>query len=186
MSDIDAIKGLELPNEGAGLFLKLADGETVKARITSLPVIFTNIFVRNTGEEDKSTRLAFIIWNHDLKKPQIWETNAATYGQQIAPLLEDEDYGDWREYDVKISRSGEKQATRYNVRPGTKRYKLDKVQTKACEDVNIIATLQKGQGKHNVLWLAEYRNLKEQGLLDDNGNRVGQGDDNQDPEAPPY
>lgn len=160
MSDIDKIKGYQPPSEGGGLFLKLADGEEYKVRIFSLPVIFENEF--KMGEEiNLSTRFGFIVWNHDLDKAQIWITNAATYGQQISPLLEDDEYGDWREYDVKIKRTGEKAQTRYHIRPGIKRSELTKEQLSACNKIDIIAAIKKSDSASKVMWLSEYRELEE-------------------------
>lgn len=162
-SDIDKIRGYNPPSEGGGgTFLKLADGESVKVRITSLPVIFQNEFKNPDGEVTISTRFAFIVWNHDIGKPQVWGTNGATYGQQIAPLLEDDEYGDWREYDVKISRTGEKAQTRYSVRPGVKRYKLEADQLTQCNNIDIIAQVGKGMGVSQVMWLSEWRELEEE------------------------
>ena len=157
-NDIDSIRGYQPPSEG-GIFLKLADGEEVKVRLVSLPVIFENEF--KLGEEvNLSTRFGFIVWNHDIDKAQIWVTNAATYGQQISPLLEDDEYGDWREYDVKIKRTGEKAQTRYHVRPGIKRYDLDESQQVACEAIDIIEIIKKSDSASKVMWLAEWRELE--------------------------
>lgn len=161
MSDIDKIRGFQPKGEG-GAFLKLADGEEVKIRIASLPVIFENEF--RMGEEiNLSTRFGFIVWNHDLGRAQIWVTNAATYGQQISPLLEDDEYGDWREYDVKLKRTGEKAQTRYHLRPGVKRYELEEEQKTACDNIDIVAYIKKSDSASKVMWLAEYRELEEQG-----------------------
>jgi hypothetical protein len=158
--DIEKIRGVKLPGEG-GAFLKLSDGEEVKVRITSLPVIFENTF--KIGEEiSLSTRFGFVVWNHDLGKAQIWVTNSATYGQQISPLLEDDEYGDWREYDVKIKRTGEKAQTRYNLRPGVKRYELTEEQLKSCESIDILAFIKKSDSASKVMWLSDYRELQEE------------------------
>ena len=161
MSDIDSLKGFN-PG-GGGLFLKLSDGDTVRVRITSLPVIFQNTFIRGE-EESVSTAFGFVVWNHETNSAQIWQTNGATYGQQIAPLLEDEEYGDWREYDVKISRTGEKQQTRYSVRPGVKRYKLNAEQLHTTDDVDIIGTIAKNDHASHVMWLTDYKDAQEAGI----------------------
>lgn len=160
MNDIESIKGFQPKSEGGGLFLKLSDGEEVKVRITSLPVIFENEF--KLGEEiSLSTRFGFVVWNHDLNKAQIWVTNSATYGQQVSPLLEDEEYGDWREYDVKIKRTGEKAQTRYHLRPGVKHYALDKVQQDTCDAIDLLGNIKKSDSASKVMWLSEYRELEE-------------------------
>ena len=160
MTDIEKIKGFQPKSEGSGLYLKLADGEEVKVRLMSLPVIFENEF--KMGEEvSLSTRFGFIIWNHDFNKAQVWVTNAATYGQQISPLLDDDEYGDWREYDVKIKRTGEKAQTRYHIRPGVKRYELSEEQKKACDNLDLITLIKKSDSASKVMWLSEYRELEE-------------------------
>lgn len=162
MSDIDALKGFNPGGSGGGgLFLKLNDGDAVKVRLASLPVIFNNAFEQPSGEVKVDTRFAFVVWNHDEGKAQIWITNGATYGQQIAPLLDDEDYGDWREYDVTISRSGEKAQTRYSVRPSPKRVPLKPEQLSAVEGVDIIDKISKGRGASQVMWLTDYKKQQE-------------------------
>lgn len=158
-SDIDAIRGYNPPS-GAGSFLKLNDSETAKVRITSLPVIFQNEF-KMGDEVTLSTRFAFIVWNHDAERAQIWQTNGATYGQQLSPLLEDDEYGDWREYDVKISRSGEKAQTRYTIRPGIKRYELTDEQLNAVNSIDIVSVLDKSDNASQVMWLSEWRELED-------------------------
>lgn len=188
-SDIDEIRGYNPPSN-SGTFLKLNDGETVKVRITSLPVIFQNEY--NQGEEvNISTRFAFIIWNHDDNKAQIWQTNGATYGQQISPLLEDEEYGDWRKYDVKISRSGEKAQTRYSVRPGVKQYDLEDEQLDAVGSIDIIALLNKQDSNSQVMWLNEWREMEEEARkkpaksemesLEKAGNAIHRDDEDEEP-----
>lgn len=164
MDDISALKGFNPGGGGgSGLFLKLADGDAVKVRLASLPVIFQNTFERENGEIKVDTRFAFIVWNHDEGQAQIWVTNGATYGQQIAPLLDDEDYGDWREYDVTISRAGEKAQTRYSVRPSPKRVPLLPEQSDAVYKVDIIDKISKGKGASHVMWLTDYKKLQEAG-----------------------
>lgn len=160
MSDIEKIKGFQ-PDGGGGLFLKLADGEEVKVRIVSLPVIFENEF--KIGDEvSLSTRFAFVIWNHEIDKAQIWQTNAATYGQQISPLLDDDEYGDWRKYDMKIKRTGEKAQTRYHLRPGVKRYDLTEEQIAETDKIDIITTIKKSDSASKVMWLSDYRELEQE------------------------
>lgn len=181
-SDIDALRGFNPGGSGGGgLFLKLADGDQVKVRLASLPVIFQNAFEdQRTGEVKIDTRFAFVVWNHDESKAQIWITNGATYGQQIAPLLDDDEYGDWREYDVKLSRSGEKAQTRYYVRPGTKRESLTADQGEAVENVDIIEKISKGKGASQVMWLTEYKKLQEAAKNKDNKDNA----DDADPAVP--
>lgn len=184
MDDINALRGFNPGGGGSGgLFLKLGDGDQVRVRLASLPVIFQNAFDdQRTGETKIDTRFAFIVWNHNEDKAQIWITNGATYGQQIAPLLDDEDYGDWREYDVTISRSGEKAQTRYSVRPIPKRTMLGYDAQKAVESVDIIEKIGRGKGTSQVMWLTEYKKLQDESSKNARLNMdAGRQDDNTQP-----
>lgn len=159
-NEIDQIRGYQ-PDGGGGLYLKLSDGDEVKVRIFSLPAIFENEY--KVGEEvSLSARFGFIVWNHEINKAQVWVTNAATYGQQISPLLEDDEYGDWREYDVKLKRTGEKAQTRYHIRPGVKRYDLSDEQLASCGNLDLLTLLKKSPSASKVMWLSEYRELEEE------------------------
>lgn len=160
---MDAIRDYNPPSE-AGTYLKLNDGESAKIRITSLPVIFQNEF-KMGDEVTLSTKFAFVIWNHDAGKAQVWETNGATYAQQIKPLLnpvDDDQESDWRKFDIRITRTGEKAQTRYNIKAGTKVYDLDDDQLEAVAAIDIIATLNKSDGKTQVMWLSQWRELEEE------------------------
>lgn len=152
MSDISK----KYPNvsTGGGLFLKIADGETVKVRLFSDPIYFDSEYKGNL-----SARFAWVIWNHDVGQAQIWATNGATYNS-IKDLVLDEEYGDPSEYDIKITRTGVEQQTRYSVRPGTKRYKLSEDQIEACEAVDAIELIDKPDNTQHVMWLEEHREEK--------------------------
>lgn len=139
---------------GGGLFLKLNDGDTVKVRLYSDPVYFDSEFKGNL-----SARFAWVIWNHDEEKAQIWATNGATYNS-IKDLVLDEEYGDPSEYDIKITRTGTEQQTRYSIRPGTQRYVLTTEQLQACKGVDIIEKIDKSDSTQHVMWLEEHREQK--------------------------
>lgn len=152
MSDIS--KKYPSVGNGTGLFLKINDGETVKVRLVSDPIIFNSEFKGNI-----STRFAWLIWNHDQETAQIWATNGATYNS-IKDLALDEEYGDPAEYDIKITRTGVEQQTRYSVRPGTKQYKLEDEQLRACNDLDPIALIDKPDSTSHVMYLEEHREEK--------------------------
>lgn len=139
---------------GGGTFLKLNDGDTVKVRIMSDPVYFDNDF-----KGDLTPRIAWVIWNHDENKAQIWATNGATYNS-IKDLVSDDEYGDPQKYDIKITRTGTMQQTRYSVRPGTARDPLSVDQIKACEAIDPIEVIGRSQTAQHVMWLEEHREEK--------------------------
>ena len=140
---------------GGGSFLKINDGETVKVRIVSDPVYFDNEY-----KGQLSARIAWVVWNHDEQKPQIWQTNGATYNS-VKDLVADDEYGDPTEYDIKITRTGIEQQTRYSVRPGAKRYSLEDDQLEQCNAIDIIAKIDRSEYTHHVMWLEEHREDKE-------------------------
>jgi len=141
-------------NTGGGLFLKIADGETVKVRLVSDPIYFDNIF-----KDTMTSRFAWVIWNHDAQTAQIWATNGATYNS-IKDLVLDEEYGDPSEYDIKITRTGVEQQTRYSVRPGTKRYDLTDKEKAECDKLDPIQLIDKADSTQHVMWLEEHREEK--------------------------
>lgn len=141
---------------GGGLFLKLQDGQTVKVRLMSDTVYFDNEYKGNL-----SSRLAWVIWNYEENKAQIWATNGATYNS-IKDLVLDDEYGDPSQYDIKITRTGVEQQTRYSVRPGTKREALPEEWAKQCEALNPIEIIDKSPNASHVMWLEEHREEKEQ------------------------
>jgi hypothetical protein len=108
--------------EGGGLYLKLEDGQTVKLRIASEPVIFESESEWG-GEKSLSTRYGWLVWNQDTKQPQILQQSARFF-KQIAALAQDEEWGDPKEYDIKITRQGTGTETTYNVTPSSNRASL--------------------------------------------------------------
>ena len=152
MSDIS--KKYPTVSGGSGLFLKLSDGETVKVRLMSDPVYFDNEY-----KGSLSSRFAWIAWNHDEQKAQIWATNGATYNS-IKDLVLDDEYGDPSKYDIKITRTGVEQQTRYSIRPGTQRDNLSTEAIHACEAINIIEIIDKSEHASHVMYLEEHREEK--------------------------
>jgi len=96
--------------EGAsdGLYLKLKDGDNFKLRILSEPVI-------TVYKEGDRPRYAWVVWNHDLKKTQIYAAGVSVYSQLVALV---EDWGEPTDFDVRIKREGSGiQDTSYLVTP---------------------------------------------------------------------
>lgn len=179
-NDLDIYKEYTPPQGDGSDYLKLKDGDSFKLRLVSLPIVYSSSYTNQESNETKvSTRYAYVVWNHDENRAQVWGSiNAATYGQ-ISELVKDEDFGDHREYDVKVSRTGSGASdTRYSVRPGVKRYALTPDQIKSCSELDAIDKVSKGKGVSSVMWLADYHKAKEaaerrkNGLEDESGNET--------------
>tara|TARA_R110000772_G_scaffold199489_1_gene310090 strand:- start:80 stop:577 length:498 start_codon:yes stop_codon:yes gene_type:complete len=63
---------------------------------------------------------ACCVWNYELKKIQIWEFTQRSIQEGVQNLIDDQDWGDPRNYDIKIIRSGESLETKYSVSPRLK------------------------------------------------------------------
>lgn len=95
-------------NASEGLFLKLRDGDSYKLRIMSEPVI-------TVYKEGDRPRYAWVVYNHDLKKPQVYGAGVSVYSQ-ISALVED--WGEPTSFDIRIKREGAGlQDTSYLVTP---------------------------------------------------------------------
>jgi hypothetical protein len=96
--------------EGAGdnLYLKLKDGDNFKLRIMSEPVI-------TVYKEGDRPRYAWVVYNHDLKKVQVYNAGVSVYSQ-VSALIED--WGEPTEFDIRVKREGSGlQDTSYLVTP---------------------------------------------------------------------
>jgi hypothetical protein len=64
---------------------------------------------------------ACCVWNVDASAVQIWQINQRTIQEAIMGLINDKDWGDPREYDIKILRTGDGLETKYGVSPKPKK-----------------------------------------------------------------
>lgn len=121
----------ELPKSEGGKYTKLQDG-TTKIRILTSPIIgweyFTNenkpvrsrIAYGAIPADSKDGRKAkefwaFVVYNYDEKRVQVMSITQKTLKEQLLALSRDPDFGDPKEYDLKITRSGQKLETTYNI-----------------------------------------------------------------------
>src|SRR5665213_4401394 len=96
------------PQGGNDLYLRLKDGDKVKMRLASEPVI-------TVYREGDKPRYAWIVWNREENKPQVFSSGVSIYGQ-IANLIED--WGSPSDFDITIKRTGSgMQDTEYAVVP---------------------------------------------------------------------
>jgi hypothetical protein len=61
---------------------------------------------------------AFVVWNYGSKALEILEITQTTIQGQLTDLVQSEDWGDPREYDITINRKGSDLDTEYTVLPG--------------------------------------------------------------------
>ena len=61
------------------------------------------------------------MWNYEANAVQIWQINQRTIQEAIMNLINDSDWGDPREYDLKITRTGDALETKYTVSPKPKK-----------------------------------------------------------------
>lgn len=123
------------------LYLRLKDGDSVKLRIASEPAI-------TLYQEGQKPRYAWVIYNRDLNKPQVYNAGVSVF-TQIADLAESWDESP-TEFDIAIKRTGAGlQDTSYSVVPLKKSEDLTKDQLAEIEKIDLI---QATKGK----WLADY------------------------------
>lgn len=114
---------------GDNLFLRLKDGDAVKLRVASEPAYYEQTFDGKT-----SGRYAWIVWNRNEEKAQIFSGGVSIFNQ-FADLVEE--WGDPTEYDCTVKRTGEMLETRYSVNPAPKSVELTKEQQAECDAINL-------------------------------------------------
>lgn len=139
------------PAGGAGSFVKFEDGNTLRFRIVSDPVIFDSIY-----EGRASTKYAWLVFNTDDKEVQIMQLPKTGY-RSLAAIGADDDYGDPAEgkYDIKVTRTGQRQQTKYNIIPVKAAYKLTKDDQEAIDEVDLIERLSASDSNQRVAWLRD-------------------------------
>lgn len=119
---------VKVESSGSGEYLRLKDGDNFKIRFYGEVVVY----VDNYG----NTRWGNIVWNHTEGKAQAYSFTK-TIVNRVKELENDEDWGDVREYDVKVSRVGStKEDTEYNLTPSPKSQPLNEEQINACKELD--------------------------------------------------
>jgi hypothetical protein len=143
------------PKSNGGTYLKLNDGDTVRLRIASEPVIFESISDRD-GKETVTTRYAWKVWNQIDATAQILQ-QSATFFRTIASLAQDEEWGDPTGYDIKITRSGANfNDTTYTVNPSPNREPLSAEALQALEGLDTITMIEASPFSQHVFWLSDF------------------------------
>ena len=115
----------------------------------------TDIRVEKDGSKSKIKHFwAFCVWNYkadkdkdgnDVGMVQILEITQKTIQNGIMSLVNDEDYGDPKQYDLKITRSGEGLETSYSVMPSpAKELSMEVATAFAEKKVNLEALYASG------------------------------------------
>lgn len=142
------------PTGGAGSFVKFEDGKTLKVRIVSDPVIFDSIFEAPGVPRTVSTKYAFLIYNVEDSEVQIMQLPKTGF-RALAAVAADEDYGNPMEnnYMLKITRTGQKQQTKYSIVPFAKAVELDEETQAEIDDIDLVDRISKSPNSDRVAWL---------------------------------
>lgn len=127
-------EGYKVPKTGGGYF-KLQDGAN-KFRILSAPILgheywtedrkpvrSRELFKFIPTDADISNGFkpkhfwAFVVWNYAESAVQILELTQTTIQSALTDLIQSDDWGDPRGYDVTVNRKGSKLDTEYTVQP---------------------------------------------------------------------
>jgi len=80
-----------------------------------------NIKIDNEGNETRVKHFwAFVVWNYKIDKIQILEITQSTIQGAIMSLVKNKNWGDPKEFDITITRSGDGFDTKYSVMPNPK------------------------------------------------------------------
>lgn len=125
-------KDYSIPQNG-GKYMKFTQGENVFRVLTS-PIIGWLDWKDNKPyrfqidnkptpfSSDRSVKhfWALVVWNYKEEAVQILEITQSGIQSEIKALVDDKDWGNPREYDIKITRTGESLETKYTVTPRPK------------------------------------------------------------------
>ena len=91
--------------------------------------------------EDKPRAFyAFVVYNYNESKVQILEMTQAKLQAELLQLANDEDWGDPKEYDISIVKTGEGMETRYNTVPKPKKAQTQEIQQAFADaEINLMA-----------------------------------------------
>lgn len=142
----------EKPVASGGNYMKLTDGQN-KFRVLSAPIIGYEYWT----DENKPVRLkempeespedmkedgklkhfwAFVVWNYREKRVQILELTQLSIQGPITDLVNAEDWGNPQQYDLTITKKGQKLDTEYTVQPSPHK-ELSKEILQAFDSANI-------------------------------------------------
>ena len=108
-------RALSAPVFGFEYWVVKEDGKRTPKRVKTLEEIPNEI--RFSSDRDVKPRhfWAFLVWNYNESKAQILSLTQATIKKALEGLDKDADWGDIREYDVLINKTGKGQDTEYST-----------------------------------------------------------------------
>lgn len=109
--------------KSSGRYTKIKDGDNFRLRILTNPIIYwewwtedkkplrveyTGSWVKTPEHATGKSKLvwAVVVWNYNTEQTEIWNIGQATVRDALEWYIRDEDFGDPKLYDVKISRKG--------------------------------------------------------------------------------
>lgn len=142
------------PTGGSGSYLKFEDGKTLTLKLMSDPVIFDSVYDQPGVPRTVSTKYAFIVYNLNDKEVQIMQLPKTGY-RALAAIAADADYGNPMENDylIKITRTGQKQQTKYSVVPLMKKVAIPEEIQEEVEDLDLIERLNNSPNAERAAWL---------------------------------
>jgi hypothetical protein len=128
-------EGYEVPKTSGGGYMKFKQGDN-KFRILSPVTMGWEYWTEDKKPKRSKTMFkvvpvdadlhtgwpakhfwAFVVWNFDTKQIEILEITQVTIQTAMQSLINNEDWGDPREYSITVNRTGEKMETTYTVLP---------------------------------------------------------------------
>jgi len=146
------------PPVSQGLYHAFEDKKEYTFRIASDPVAYISSFTnKGTGEVTDRMLYAWIVWNIDEKMAQVLKLPVTAY-RQIAKYGADPEYGDPKNYNIRVTRTGTGLKTTYDVVASPTKNDLAEIAPESVEAilaVDIIEAVSKGKGVSNVNWLRD-------------------------------
>lgn len=137
------------PTGGSGSYMKFEPNKEVRVRILSDPAIFDNDY-----QGKVSIKYAWLVYNFTDEEVQIMQLPKTGY-RSLASIAADADYGNPMEedYDLKITRTGERQQTKYNVIPVKAKAEVPEDAKEEAGDIDLIKRLEASPNSDNAAWL---------------------------------
>lgn len=138
------------PPVATGLYAKFEEGKEYIIRLAGPTIIFTNEYNGQLSE-----KYAWKIWNDTDKVAQIMQMGVGVY-RTIRNLAKDPEYGDPRNYNFKLKRTGQKLETKYELIASRTNIPLSEFAPEAqaeLDKIDDIEAVQKGKGATNAEYL---------------------------------
>jgi hypothetical protein len=105
-----------LSNPVFGFVYWNSEGKPIRSA-TPFETTPADIRVEN-GKQDRIKHFwALVVWNYSDARVQILEITQSSIQEQISDLVANKDWGDPKEYDITITKKGQKLDTEYTVQP---------------------------------------------------------------------